>query len=411
MPAGFSYPVTGTISPFALVRNVAFRRVWVSGALSNVNRWLEILAVGVWVFDRTGSAFDATLMFVLRFLPLMLFGALAGSLAERFDRRAVVMAGLGVLVANSMLLGVLAALGKLEVWHVAAGAFLNGMVWSSEMPLRRTMLGDIAGDGRVAQAMGFDTATNNATRMLGPLAGGALLEGIGISGAFFAGAALNLLALLLMARAQVARDGRTGPAPAGMLAALRDGFRYIRTNRPLVATLAVTVIYNIWGFPMTSMVPVIGKEALGLSAFPVGVLQSAEGLGALLGALGIAWFGRPVWFRRIYVFGVAAYMASAIVFAASPWFLLSGTILVTAGIGGACFATMQSTLTYLGASPEMRNRAMGVLTICIGAGPIGFLHMGLLAEWLGAGTAVIVIAAEGLAMLALALIAWPEARR
>lgn len=400
-----------TISPFALVGNVAFRRVWVSGALSNVNRWLEILAVGVWVFDRTGSAFDVTLMFVLRFLPLMLFGALAGSLAERFDRRALVIGGLCILVANSVLLGVLAALGELEVWHVAAGAFLNGMIWSGEMPLRRTMLGDIAGDSRVAQAMGFDTATNNATRMLGPLAGGALLEGVGMSGAFFAGAVLNLLSLLLMARVRVGTDLRTGAAPAGVLTALRDGLRYIRTNRPLIATLAVTVIFNIWGFPMTAMVPVIGKEALGLTAFPVGVLQSADGLGALLGALGIAWFGRAVWFRRIYVFGVASYMLSAIVFAASPWFLLSGTILVAAGIGGACFSTMQATLTYLGASPEMRNRAMGALTICIGTGPIGFLHMGLLAEWLGAHMAVIVIAVEGLVMLALALVLWPEARR
>ncbi len=403
--------MTETVNPFALVGNVAFRRVWVSGALSNVNRWLEILAVGVWVFDRTGSAFDVTLMFVLRMLPLMLFGALAGSLAERFDRRTMVMAGLYLLIASTAALGVTAALGELELWHVAAGGFLNGMVWAGEMPLRRTMLGDIAGDGRVAQAMGFDTATNNATRMLGPLAGGALLEGIGISGAFFAGTVLNLLSLLLFARVRLEDGARAGVAPAGVLTALRDGFRYIRNSRPLVATLAVTVIYNIWGFPMTSMVPVIGKEGLGLSAFPVGVLQSAEGLGALLGALGIAWFGRAAWFRRIYVLGVSTYMISAIVFAASPWFLLSGAILVAAGIGGACFATMQSTLTFLGASPEMRNRAMGVLTICIGTGPIGFLHLGLLAEWLGANTAVTVIAVEGLVMLALALLVWPEARR
>ncbi len=400
-----------TISPFALIGNVAFRRVWISGALSNVHRWLEVLAVGVWVFDLTGSAFDVTLMFVLRFLPLMLFGALAGSLAERFDRRVLVMAGLSVLAACSTTLGVLAALDELELWHVALGAFLNGIVWSGEMPLRRTMLADIAGDGRVAQAMGFDTATNNATRMLGPVAGGALLEGVGISGAFFAGTALNLLSLMLMVRVRVDGFARSGAAPAGVLTALRDGFRYIRTNRPLVATLAVTVIFNVWGFPMASMVPVIGKEGLGLSAFPVGVLQSAEGLGALLGALGIAWFCRAAWFRRLYVFGVASYMAAAIVFAASPWFLLSGTILVAAGIGGACFSTMQSTLTYLGASPEMRNRAMGVLTICIGTGPIGFLHLGLLAEWLGASTAVTVIAVEGLVMLALALLVWPEARR
>ncbi|MCY4231264.1 MAG: MFS transporter [Alphaproteobacteria bacterium] len=399
-----------TISPFALIGNLAFRRVWVSGALSNVNRWLEILAVGVWVYDRSGSAFDVTLMFMLRMLPLMLFGALAGSLAERFDRRALVMAGLCTLTASSTALGLLAAFGDLMLWHVAAGAFLNGMVWACEMPLRRTMLGDLAGDGRVAQAMGFDTATNNATRMLGPVVGGGLLEGIGISGAFFAGAILNLLSLLLMVRVHI-ESGRAGAASAGVFTILRDGFRYIRANRPLVATLVVTVIYNIWGFPMTSMVPVIGKEELGLSAFPVGVLQSAEGLGALLGALGIAWFGRAARFRRIYVVGVAVYMASAIVFAASPWFLLSGTILVAAGIGGACFSTMQSTLTFLGASPEMRNRAMGVLTICIGTGPIGFLHLGLLAEWLGAHTAVIVIAIEGLVMLALALLLWPEARQ
>ncbi len=402
--------MTRTLGPFALIGNVAFRRIWFSGAVSNVNRWLEILAVSVWVFDRTGSAFDVTLMFALRMLPLMLFGALAGSLTERFDRRIMVMVGLYVLIASSSVLGLVAALGELELWHVAAGGFLNGMVWAGEMPLRRTMLGDIAGDSRVAQAMGFDAATNNATRMLGPLAGGALLEGIGISGAFFAGTALNFLSLLLIARVRI-EGARTGAAPAGVLTALRDGFRYIRSSRPLVATMAVTVIYNIWGFPMTSMVPVIGKEGLGLSAFPVGVLQSAEGLGALLGALGIAWFGRAAWFRRIYILGVTAYMVTAIVFAVSPWFLLSGTILVAAGIGGACFATMQSTLTFLGASPEMRNRAMGVLTICIGTGPIGFLHLGLLADWLGPDTAVIVIAVEGLVMLALALLVWPEARR
>ena len=402
--------MTRTLGPFALIGNVAFRRIWFSGAVSNVNRWLEILAVSVWVFDRTGSAFDVTLMFALRMLPLMLFGALAGSLTERFDRRIMVMVGLYVLIASSSVLGLVAALGELELWHVAAGGFLNGMVWAGEMPLRRTMLGDIAGDSRVAQAMGFDAATNNATRMLGPLAGGALLEGIGISGAFFAGTALNFLSLLLIARVRI-EGARTGAAPAGVLTALRDGFRYIRSSRPLVATLAVTVIFNIWGFPMTAMVPVIGKEGLGLSAFPVGVLQSAEGLGALLGALGIAWLGRAAWFRRLYILGVMAYMVAAIVFAVSPWFLLSGTILVAAGIGGACFSTMQSTLTFLGASPEMRNRAMGVLTICIGTGPIGFLHLGLLADWLGAHTAVIVIAVEGLVMLALALLVWPEARR
>ena len=399
-----------SIGPMTLLGNAAFRRVWLSGALSNINRWLEFLAVGVWVFDRTGSALVVTLMVVLRMLPLALFGAFVGSLAERFRRRTLVMSGLVLSVAASALLASAALSGVLAIWQVALGAFINGVVWAGEMPLRRTMLGDIAGDRRVAAAMGFDTATNNATRMVGPLCGGALLEAVGIGGAFLVGAALNLFSLVLLAGARGIEDHRIGPH-SGVFASIRDAFLYIRSNRPLTATLAVTVIYNIWGFPMTSMVPVIGKESLGLSAFPVGVLQSGEGLGALFGALGVAWFARAVWFRRIYVAGVACYMVFGLAFAASPWFLLSGMLLVGAGIGGACFATMQSTLTFLGASPEMRNRAMGALTICIGAGPLGFMHLGLLAEWLGAEAAVATIAVEGLVMLVLALIVWPEARR
>lgn len=82
-----------SIGPMALLGNAAFRRVWLSGALSNINRWLEFLAVGVWVFDRTGSALVVTLMVVLRMLPLALFGAFVGSLAERFRRRTLVKIG------------------------------------------------------------------------------------------------------------------------------------------------------------------------------------------------------------------------------------------------------------------------------------------------------------------------------
>ena len=267
-----------SIGPMALLGNAAFRRVWLSGALSNINRWLEFLAVGVWVFDRTGSALVVTLMVVLRMLPLALFGAFVGSLAERFRRRTLVMSGLVLSVAASALLASAALSGVLTIWQVALGAFINGVVWAGEMPLRRTMLGDIAGDRRVAAAMGFDTATNNATRMVGPLCGGALLEAVGIGGAFLVGAALNLFSLVLLAGARGIEDHRTGPR-SGVFASIRDAFLYIRSNRPLTATLAVTVIYNIWGFPMTSMVPVIGKESLGLSAFPVGVLQSGEGSG------------------------------------------------------------------------------------------------------------------------------------
>ncbi|MFP6772451.1 MAG: hypothetical protein VCE74_08945 [Alphaproteobacteria bacterium] len=135
-----------------------------------------------------------------------------------------------------------------------------------------------------------------------------------------------------------------------------------------------------------------------------------EGLGAFIGAMGVAFLGRATAHGRIYFYGAATAGAGLILFALSPWPLLSGIILVLTGIGAGCFATMQSTLILLLAPPEVRSRLMGVLSVCIGLGPLGFAHLGLMADWLGAGPAVTIMGLEGLVAFALAWLFWPEIR-
>jgi hypothetical protein len=165
--------------------------------------------------------------------------------------------------------------------------------------------------------------------------------------------------------------------------------------------MVITVIYNTFGWPFTSMIPVIGQDNLGLGAAGIGVLASMDGVGAFCGAIAIALFARPRHFARLYIGGVAIYLAMLPIFALASDPLLAGSVLLVTGLANAGFSIMQATLVYLAAPPEMRSRVFGVLSVCIGVGMIGFLHLGWLAGVIGAGGAVATIGVEGLAALLL----------
>jgi MFS family permease len=395
------------VSPFALLGNRDFLKVWVVGLLVGTVRWLEMLAMGVFVFDMTGSPVQVALVSVLRMVPLALCGIPAGALVERVPRVLLVRVGLAIMLAVSLVLAWLAYSDRIAVWHIAVGALVNGIFWVVDMPARRTLLVDIAGLARTGQAMTLESITNNGTRMLGPVFGGLLLQVLGLDGTFVLSASLYGLGLVSFVRLDVRERHPDGPRE-GLLTSLAGGVRIALRHRTMKAILVVTLIFNLWGFPMVTMIPVLGKEVLGLSAFPVGLLTSAEGAGAFLGALLLTFTGRPVLYRALYVSGVLLYVTMSLGFGQSTLALLSGLLLLGAGLGGAAFAAMQSTLVLLNAPEEARSRMMGVLMVCIGAAPIGFAHIGLLASWLGAPTAVSVTAIEGMIALTIALLVWPE---
>ena len=398
------------MGPRALLADGRYRRVWITGGFVGTMRWLEILVIGVYTLEATGSALQVALMMVARALPMFLFGSVTGAVAEQVNRKHLLVGALIGSVAVSGTLAALAFAGRIEIWHIATGAFLSGMLWTTEFPVRRTMLGEIAGPLRLGPAMGLDSATTNGTRMLGPALGGLLFETIGIQGAYLLAAVLYGLGVVLI----VSLDYTPAAAAArewNVFKTIGEGLRYVRSNRAIVGTLAVTAIMNLWGFPFAAMVPVIGRETLGLSAFPIGVLMSAEGAGALLGALVIAAAARPAQYRGLYLYGSFLVTLAVIVFALSAWFGLSLGVLFVAGLGAAGFSVMQTTIMFSLAPPEMRGRVMGVVSVCIGAAPLGMLHIGLLASWLGAPAAVLIVAAEGFIALVIARAVWPEIRR
>jgi predicted MFS family arabinose efflux permease len=271
------------------------------------------------------------------------------------------------------------------------------------------MMGEIAGPERAGAALVFDSVTNSATRLIGPLGGGILYDQVGIEGAYLLCLALYVLAFLMALRVQYTADSQS-TARSKYLTNIVEGLQFIKRQRMIVGALLVTVFTNMFAVPFASMIPVIGKETMQLSASLIGILASAEGIGAMVGTLIIAWL-QPRNLPRTYTVGTVIFMAGVLSFALMDDFAFAVAVLIATGLGHAGFSACQSAIMFGAATPEMRSRVLGVLATCIGAGPLGVLNLGMLASWLGAGLGVAVMAAEGLVLMALVAVIWPELYR
>lgn len=376
--------------------------------MASVVRWLEMLAIGVYVFDITGSPLQVALMTVMRMAPLALVGMLSGVIAEILDRRKLLLTGFALMALQSGALAWWSLSHTLPIWVLAIASFTNGLFWTTDFSARRTLIAEVAGAKRIGIAMSLDSITSNGTRMLGPALGGLLLQFVGLSGTFFVGILFYLTGVAMLYRLRQQESFPSDSSQHSVFASLYEGLRYIRTNRALSGTLLVTIVFNLWGFPMTSMVPVIGKDILGLNPFPIGLLMSAEGAGATLGGLLITAWAQPAMYKRLYFYGVFLYLDMILLFSHTLWPSLAGVWLLILGLGGAAFGAMQAALVFLYTKPEYRGRVMGVLAMCIGTGPIGFVHLGWLASHLGAPQALTVMAAEGILALLVVAILYPE---
>jgi MFS family permease len=380
-----------------LLRSPDFLRLWLVGAFANAMRWLELLASGLFAWEVTHSAFAVTVVVALRQIPQLLFGAFAGAISEAVNRKLIFMLALAVPAVISTLLATLAFTGHLEVWHVALGNLVSGIMWSTEMSTRRRMVGEVAGPHRIVNAIALDSVTSAATRAVGPLLGGMAFEWLGMKGAYtvtalvqFAGA----FAIAGLAHAQVTRRLDLLRIPHE----IADGLRFAWTRPTILLVFGVTIVTNAFAFAYSGLVAPLGQGEFHVSPALVGLLAAGEPLGALVGgaliAAGIVRMDR----RLAFAGGAALFMVALMLMAVSPFYWLAFALLVIGGFGTAGFGNMQSTLMLTEAPPEMRSRLMGVVTVCIGTGPLGQLAAGALSDGLGTRGAVIAMAAAGLVL-------------
>jgi len=379
-----------------LLRLPDFLRLWLVGGFANAMRWLELLVSGVFAYEVTGSALAATAVVAARQLPQLAFGAFAGAISEAVDRKVIVMLALIVPALVSTLLATLATTGDLALWHVALGNFVSGTMWSTEMSTRRRMVGEVAGPHRIVPAIALDSATNAATRMIGPLLGGLAFQWLGMKGAYTLTALVQFLgafALAGLVHEQVIRPLALNRIPAD----IAEGLAFARTRPTILLVYGITIVTNAFAFAYSGLMAPLGLGAFQVSPALVGLLAAAEPIGSLLGggliAAGVLRIDR----RLMFAGGAAFFMVALIVMALSPSYWLAIAVLVLGGFGTAGFSNMQTTLMLTEAPIDMRSRLMGIVTVCIGTGPLGVLAAGALAGEFGPRAAVLVMAGLGLA--------------
>lgn len=382
------------------------RRLWAVGMLMSLIRWVEILAFAVFTYEQTRSALWVAMLMMLRLLPLSLLGLVLGVLARRRSRRTVLIATHAALLFTSIVLLILSVFGLLQVWHLAVASFINGAVWAGDLPMRRSLMGDIAGHGGLVQAMSLDAVGANACRLIGPALGGLLLARGGLTAVLVCTTVFYLP--VIAALTGLARQEMT---PDATRSTLRDllirSFSAARESPALRACMWITVLFNLFAWPVLSMIPVIGQVRLNLDVQGVGLLASVDGIGSLLGALVMTSLAGRLRQGQVYLGSVLLFLAMQIAFGWSWNTWLTAAVLLVIGVAQSGFAVMQATLVYLTAPPDRRPEALGLMTMCIGVAPLGFFAMGWLAERLGAPMAATVTGLCGLIAVGLT---WPLCR-
>jgi MFS family permease len=378
-----------------LLRNSDFLRLWLVGAFANAMRWLELLASGLFAFEVTGSALAVAGVVAARQLPQLFFGAFAGAVSEAVDRKLIVMLALVVPACLSTVLATLATTGHLELWHVAVGNLLAGTMWSTEMSTRRRMVGEAAGR-HIIQAIALDSSTGAATRMIGPLIGGFVFEWLGMRGVYIVTALVQFagaFALAALVYHQVTRRLMVARIPADIV----DGLRFAKTRPLILLVYGITIVTNAFAFSYTGLVAPLGLSEFHVTPGLVGLLAAGEPLGALIGGTLIATGLMRMDRRLMFAGGASLFMVMLLIAASSPWYWLALAVLIVGGFGTAGFGNMQTTLMLTEAPLEVRSRLMGIVTVCIGTGPLGVLASGVLAREIGTRGAILVMATLGLA--------------
>jgi predicted MFS family arabinose efflux permease len=321
-------------------------------------------------------------------------------------QRLLVVLQVANVVASLLLTFVLAA-GMVQVWHGYGVIVVTGASWALGFPARRALIFDLLGTTGIANAVALDSVGMNGSRMIGPALAGAMIALVGVTGGFILVTCCHAIGLILLWTLHVDPVERPARSPQSMGRNLLEGFRYVGRQQVILADVCITVIMNFLLFPYVQMIPVLARDVLHVGPTMMGFLQGAEGVGAMIGSVSIATLTLIRYHGRFFVIGSMIALMALFVLSLSSWYIVSFPIMLILGIGTACFGTIQSTLVMLAANEEMRGRALGVISLAIGAGPLGSLLLGALADTISPVFALRVHALLGIMLLSCTVLLLP----
>jgi MFS family permease len=385
-------------------------RLFFWGQLVSVSgTWMQQLAQDWLVLRLTDRPLPVGITTALQFAPVLLLGIWGGLVADRIDKRRLLLTTQAVMGALALTLGVLTATGAVRLWMIYLLALLLGCATSFDMPARQAFVTEMVGPEHLPNAVGLNSAVFNSGRIIGPAAAGVLIGVVGIAPAFLVNAVSYLAVIVglgLMRPADLIRQApveRTGGQ-------VRDGLRYVWATPTLRSTLLLMGVVATLGLNFRVALPLLARFTFDGGPSLYGLLASMVACGSVFGALATASRRQPT--RRMLLWAVAVFGVTSLLAAVAPSALLEAVVLVPLGFSSIAWMSTANSMVQLGSAIEMRGRVMSMYGLLfLGSAPLGAMLVGWLAEHYGARSSLWMGGIASLAAVAVAAAADLRARR
>jgi MFS family permease len=427
------------------VRN--FRIYWFGMFVSLIGTWIQVVAQSWLVFELTKSAFLLGVVGFLSSIPVFLLSLFGGVLADRRNKRNILIATQTTFMFLAFLLAVLTQMKIITPGEIMFIALLNGVVMAFDAPSRQAVVVELVGKDNLFNAIALNSVAFNSSRIIGPALAGVLVAVIGMSGCFYLNGISFLaviIALFLIHSAafnpRPLGRGKNAPPSVSILSKprsldggvegliktrnhsrgdknntalkdLKDGLIFVKNNRLILALITVVGIVSLFGIAYVILMPIFANEVLKVGARGLGVLMSSSGLGALAGALLLARLGDFKYKGKLLFLSSLVFSLSLILFSLSKIYLLSIITLMFIGCSSVTAIAIINTILQTRVSDEYRGRVMSVFMLTFaGMMPFGNLISGSLAQAFGVSFAVLVNGIICAVFLAVINIAYPKIR-
>ena len=371
---------------------------------------MMIVLRGYLVYDITGSAAALGIMMLSVSLPMLVIAPIGGVVADRIDRRTLMIWAQVAVCLLNLANTVLIIAGTVEFWHLVVISMLSGAAFSFNMPARQAAIPSLVPRHMLMNAMSLGTMAMNATRILAPAVGGLLIAPIGIGGGFAVLTALYAVSVVLtLGLPKMPPEHRD--SSFSFFSDFAGGFSYIKSNRLVLGLLLLGTVPMIFSMPYQNLLPVFASdEVWDVGAVGLGVMQAMAGVGGLVGGLLVANMDNYPYKGRAMLVAAMATGVFLIAFALAPVFGVAIPFLVLIGLTSMVFMTVNNTVITSIIPDSVRGRVMSVMMMSFGLMPFGAVPAGIAAEYIGTPAVVAIGGAMLMMFVAAAYATFPQLR-
>jgi MFS family permease len=382
-PAGRG-EASGWQRTFASLGLPTYRWFW-SGLLAHFLAFqMDMIARGYLAFDLTGSATALGVASIAWGIPLLLLSLVGGALADRVEKRDLVMATQGAMALTALATAILVHTDLIQMWHIVVMGFVLGVVWSFSIPARQAMVPELVNEHHIMNALALNNSAMNTTRIVGPsLAGGLIaVPFFDVGGVYYLIAVLYAVSALTLLR--VPRSGlAAGRTHEPMWRGITTGLRYVVSSPALTLLIGLACVAIVLGMPYVILLPAFAEDVHDVGAVGLGVMNTVVGIGAITGSMLLAYFsGYPHRAALQLVLGVA-FGVGVFLFGGAPTFALALPALALVGLTFNGYLTINNTLIFTHAQRELHGRVMSVYLLTWSLMPLAALPMSVLADLVG----------------------------